>query len=103
MSKCYFCNCDHPKWEYTAKSFAIAVPRLGAVWVSNGSWAACDFCRSMIERGDHAGLLAKSIATSGVPRGQDADLDRAIEDALRLLHSEFRERRLGPARPIASA
>lgn len=103
MTKCDFCNCDHPKWEYTARAFAIAVPILNAVWGSEGSWAACDACRSMIERGDHVGLLATAIATSGIPRGQDAVLDQAIEDAMRLLHSAFRERRLGPARPIASA
>lgn len=95
--KCDLCN--EPwvgrGWTYetpsTATSAADAID--GRVWVEDEGWLVCDPCHLLIEAGDEAGLLSRSIR---VQRGQNiilggdaASLQRLMEAEVARMHGLF--------------
>jgi hypothetical protein len=57
---CDFCSEPNVAWCYPAQSF-LAYVIAGVVGQSVGDWAACRTCHELIEAGDRAGLLERSL------------------------------------------
>lgn len=66
--KCDFCSQRPIRWSYPARPVHLAALLVGRDatkvigWNTNDPWAACDPCHDMIERGDRAALLERSVA-----------------------------------------
>ena len=59
---CDFCSYPSVVWCYPARSFvAYIVANIGGESV--GDWAACEQCHRLIEAGDRAGLMERSLVT----------------------------------------
>jgi len=109
---CDFCGSTDVTWEYPAQDFMIGIGGIhedGSTEIigvgSDGSWASCDACHDLIERGDKDGVLARTIATSereGSLRSFP-DLRGVLEKTIVVVHKRFYASRTGPSRPIAVA
>ena len=58
-------------------------------WGSAGGWLACQICSSLIEAGDRAGLLNRSLVRLGWPRHP------IMVQEVRRLHATFYANRMG--------
>lgn len=59
---CDFCADIHPVWDYGCEDFVcndVPCPFGGPFFASAGSWAACETCAEMIERGRWTRLVAR--------------------------------------------
>lgn len=101
--KCDFCSSPHATTEYPANSFEVSELHAG----SDGSWAACSACASLIERGDRAGLALRTIESlhASVPEFlADIVIDwQRVAVDVTILHGNFYKNRTGVARPITVA
>ena len=92
---CDFCLAPNPTWGYPAKDFVDFVAVEGndvLVSTSDGTWAACEVCHDLIEKGNQAALLSRSLdkLVGQVP----------MEEARRMVadvHAKFFASRCGPA------
>lgn len=101
QAKCDFCSELEPSWSYPAKDFVAL--QIGAILsTSEGSWAACDTCRELIESGDRNGLADRSAALWVVANPDSAEVMECLRGELRRIHDLFFANRRGEARPIAA-
>ena len=92
---CDFCNDTDPLWEYPCEDFQIPTPT-GEPYVSEGAWAACERCASLIDRSDRLALVNRYVNTK--PR-QFRDLLRPWTTRL---HNQFYRHRNGDKRHAKS-
>lgn len=61
---CDFCGHPHPGWRYRCDDLISYVTSQAPATsvVSNGDWAACRVCYSLIETGQYAVLTRRSVA-----------------------------------------
>lgn len=90
---CDFCGSPGPKWEFPASRFKLPVG------FSEGSWAACEECRTMIETEDREGLAQRALALQ-CSTEKNLKTRNALEVRLRDVHDRFFRHRLGEAVPI---
>ena len=91
---CDFCSSSNVHWRYPAKDF---IPDSSIPWGSRGDWAACNGCHDFIEENDREGLLERSIKSFPLER-LELNLSDEIMEALRNLHNNFFNMRIGLAK-----
>jgi hypothetical protein len=99
--QCDFCNSHDVVWRYRAHSFVIRtiMSVQGEVvnfpWGSEGDWAACEKCSTLIEAGKWGKLADHSLKTHPLyPILWESDRP-IVRKAIIQLHTEFRARRIG--------
>jgi hypothetical protein len=96
--KCDFCSKPDPKWAYPAENFE---PTMGTgIAASEGGWAACDICHTLIESGHFAALTNRSWETLIQQAPEANDFKDILKAELRQLHEEFAAHRTGPSRKL---
>jgi hypothetical protein len=88
---CDFCSSPEPAWRCPAISFPVFEARSA----SEGDWAACDACASLIRAEDRIGLARRSAETFSAKYGLPFDIAPFLE-----LHALFFEHRCGPVARI---
>lgn len=102
MNICDFCSTPNPEWSYPTKSFKMDLTKIGLNidYYSEGSWAACEYCHGLIEKGLQEALAHHSAVTliesKSLPRAFLPEIERQIFR----LHRNFWRYRQGPARRI---
>jgi hypothetical protein len=94
--RCDFCGDDNPQWMIPARSFRMD----GLPSVSNGAWAACDRCATLIRRDQWSALRQRSLDVmwrTGRLRGLDR---HRVGASLDVLWSQLRLHILGPPTPL---
>lgn len=89
---CDFCIHREGTWTYPARDFVMQRMRMpdGSMqdFASQGSWAACDDCSELVERGDADAMVARHLDVGAK--------DPRAAEALRHIYRSFFEHRLGP-------
>ena len=95
-SICDFCSDPHVAWRYPAHSF-VAYAVAGIVGQSIGDWAACNVCHELIEVGDRAALVERSLSRL-LEKHPDVRADEAeLRSELASLHGMFFAHQTGAA------
>jgi hypothetical protein len=96
---CDFCSSPDPRWSYPTASFVFRTELIDHA--SDGAWAACDACRSLIECNDHAGLTDRSLTAWRSVMVDDVapEEEAMLHQMLAALHEAFWRERLGPSYP----
>ena len=95
---CDLCSQPSVRWSYPARDF-IDIAAVGLlISESVGGWAACEECHRLIEEGDHAALLERSVANFVALYGV---LPPTLADDIRRIHDQFFAHRCGPATEVA--
>ncbi|MBX9601361.1 MAG: hypothetical protein K2X35_10160 [Bryobacteraceae bacterium] len=101
QAKCDFCSDLAPAWYYPATDF-VAFEIGPVVSKSEGSWAACDCCHDLIERGDRAGLAERSASMFVVANPESAEVIDSLRGELKRIHDLFFSNCYGTAQPLTS-
>jgi hypothetical protein len=95
--KCDFCSGPKPTWKYPCEDFVLA----GTVLGSDGAWAACDECASLIEQNDRKGLAARCLETFHLVHPDAQYLPRrSVRKTLEEIHRYFFRHRDGSVERI---
>jgi hypothetical protein len=94
---CDLCSEPSVRWSYPARDF-IDVGAAPFISESVGGWAACEECHRLIEAGDRAALLKRSVTNFVALYGV---LPRTLADDIRRIHEQFFAHRCGPATEVA--
>ena len=90
VTSCDFCFSCLPKWLYRCASFVIGG------YGSEGNWAACTSCHTLLVVRDYAGLVERALAT-----GPDVgSFEPTLRHDLTLLFATFDQHRLGGPVPL---
>ena len=93
---CDFCSYPSVVWRYPARSFvAYVVANIGGESV--GDWAACEQCHRLIEVGDRAGLMERSLVTLMAEHPEMEPARSELIEHMTSLHVMFFENRTGMA------
>jgi hypothetical protein len=95
-SICDFCSEPHVAWQYPAHSF-VAYALAGIIGESIGDWAACSMCHALIEAGDHAALVERSLSRLLEKHPEMRPDEAELRNELALLHGMFFTYRIGAA------
>jgi hypothetical protein len=99
--QCDFCDSREIVWRYRAESFTLPTTlilngiEITMPWGSEGDWAACARCSTMIEDGHWNALADRGVDTSpliGLLREEEIP---KLREAVYKLHVEFRKNRVG--------
>src|SRR3954468_4095479 len=96
---CDFCSDPKPEWSFPCKNF-----RIGKVGDdhSEGPWAACETCYSLILRADYRALGMRSAKHLSAEALQGVR-PNALLKSFRTLHEQFQKNRTGPPRRLTEA
>lgn len=96
---CDFCSDKSVAWRYPAQSF-LAYVVAGVVGQSIGDWAACGICHGLIERGDRAGLLERSLRTLIDENPNMRPAEAELRGQIAHFHQMFFANQAGGALPV---
>lgn len=100
LYRCDFCSRPGVAVSYDATDFDTGhKERDGSHHVSRGGWAACQACSDMVEANDRDGLVNRSMEAYGELQSDAPKHHEVVEAALRKVHDDFFEHRVGPGRP----
>ena len=94
MIVCDFCSSPDVLWSYPAVDFQVEGTRLLA---SEGGWAACHDCATLIEADDRDGLAQRALSTA------PAFMRERCLPFMTALHAQFFRARRGPAQLASTA
>jgi hypothetical protein len=90
---CDFCSSTEIYCGYPAEDFVITgKDMIGGGWGSRGGWCACEICYNLIEAGDRAGLISRSVNQFFQKNKEIPDTPRSRQVVIRhlvQLHSMF--------------
>src|SRR5260370_42396364 len=93
---CDFCSYPSVVWRYPARSFVgYVVANIGGESV--GDWAACEQCHRLIEVGDRAGPMERSLVTLIAEHSETEAVRSELMEHMTSLHGMFFANRTGMA------
>ncbi|HEX5119836.1 MAG TPA: hypothetical protein VFW65_32015 [Pseudonocardiaceae bacterium] len=92
--ECDFCGAKRPTFVLPAASFEL--PRPGQY--SEGNWAACDACASLLRTGSWSGLMGRTVRQ--FRRRWGFPMPAGMRFALHALHQRLRNNVTGPVRRL---
>jgi hypothetical protein len=100
-TRCDFCSNHETRWRYPCPDFSLDVPSLQG-WHSDGDWAACDPCSTLIEAGQWDALATRSQKHLNRLHPDGKLAPTQVKGSLAIIHQGFRQRRSGPrqAQPV---
>jgi hypothetical protein len=96
---CDFCSEPHVAWRYPTQNF-LAYVVAGIVGQSVGDWVACRACHTLIEVGDRAGLLDRSLRTLFDKHPEMRPAEPEIRHHMAHFHGMFFANKTGAALPV---
>lgn len=105
---CDFCHRRNPQWVIPVRNYEyenwkkLGVPLDGA---SVGSWAACDTCADLVNRGLWSDLTRRGQAayrqvTAEMELGKHYAADATVDDQIRQMYRQLRKNIAGSPRPL---
>jgi hypothetical protein len=96
---CDFCSEPSVVFRYPARSF-VAYVEAGITGESVGDWAACPTCHELIQTGDRAGLVDRSLHTLLEKHPEMHDAEAELRAQIAGFHGMFFANRAGAAMPV---
>lgn len=94
--QCDFCDSLEPVWRYPCRTFEAPILLGLVVPLSEGDWAACERCHSLIEERNYLALAMRAAASSPWVAMEVVTAGEVMPWVLKL-HADFRANRKGPA------
>jgi hypothetical protein len=94
-TRCDFCSNHETRWRYPCPDFSLDVPSLQG-WNSDGDWAACDPCSTLIEADQWDALVTRSQKHLNRLHPDGKLAPTQVKGSLAIIHQGFRQRRNGP-------
>jgi hypothetical protein len=98
-NRCDFCSNHETRWRYPCPDFSLDVPSLQG-WNSDGDWAACDPCSTLIEAGQWDALVTRSQKHLNRLHPDGKLAPTQVKGSLAIIHQGFRQRRNGPRQAL---